>query len=285
MNKDPLFSIITPTFNRGYIIWKIIQSIQQQSLWDWELLIIDDGSTDNTKQVVAEFQKDTRVKYFYKNHENGSSARNYGLSKSKGKIITYVDSDDALYPNYLEIAYEFFKKNPKKIFATCNYNKRHELYDKESYLIDFADSSSSQKNHVELKDFYNWDVKTCGTGIFHTKEALNMGIQWDNSFVMLDDLDFLLQLGNKFPEGYMHIPYVLFEYLQKYGGDGICSNTPYGEQAEAFEKIFKKHKADPLMKDQKWYPEKVNKYRKLQKAFEKGQALDPKLKYFPKYKK
>lgn len=275
----PKFSIITTTFNRGYVVWKAIQSIQKQIYPYFELLVIDDGSTDNTEQVVAEFQKDPRIKYFKTKHLGGSAARNYGLKKSNGEIITYVDSDDHIYENYLSVALEYFKKYPKKIFATCNYNRRLELYEKNK-LVTFNKASSAQKLKVKLQDFYHWTVKTCGTGIFHRNKTIKDGIFWDTKLIMLDDLDFTLQLGRKYSDGFMHIPYVLFEYLQKFGGDGIVSNTSYYDQALAFEKIYKKHKDDPLMKGQKWYPSKVDHYKNLQKEFEKGKFPDPKYKHF-----
>lgn len=277
-----VFSIITATFNRGYVIWKTIQSIQKQIYPEWELLIVDDGSIDNTEQVVAELQKDSRIKYFKRKHEGGSAARNYGLKQAKGKIITYIDSDDPVYENYLSVAEEYFRKYPKKVFATCNYNRRLELY--ENYkLVDFVNSSSAQSLDVKLQDFYHWKVRTCGTGVFHKRIVVRNGIKWDTNFRMLDDLDFILQLGRISPKGYMHIPYVLFEYTQKYGGDSICSNTSYIDQGKAFEKIYKKHKNDPLMSGQTWYPERVERYKRLQKEFEAGKIPSPVYKYFPKH--
>lgn len=277
------FSIITPTYNRGYVLWKAIESVQKQTYPYWELLIIDDGSADNTQQVVAEFQKDPRIFYYKIKHSGGANARNHGLSHAKGEIITYLDSDEYLYENYLSVALEYFEKYPKKVFATCNYNRRLELYDENYHLLDFTEVSSAQKFNVSVQDFYNWEVKTCGTGVFHKRIVLKNGIRWDANFRMLDDLDFILQLGRKYPNGYMHIPFALFEYLQKYGGDSICSNTSYGETAQAFEKIYKKHKNDPLMKGQQWYPSKVLKYRELQKEFEKGKIPPPTYRYFPKH--
>ncbi len=277
-----LFSIVTPSFNRGYIIWKTIQSVQKQIYPNWEMIIVDDGSTDNTEQVVAEFQKDPRIKFFKTNRGGGSAARNYGLKRANGNIITYIDSDDPVYENYLSVAREFFKKNPKKIFATCNYNRRVELYENNK-LIDFTNSSSAQNLDVKLQDFYHWKVRTCGTGIFHKSIVIRKGVKWDKNFRMLDDLDFIMNLGKSFPNGYMHIPYVLFEYVQKFGKDGIVSNTSYVDQGKAFEQIFKKHKNDPLIKGQTWYPERVEKYKGFQQAFEKGNFPPPKYKYFPKY--
>src|SRR5580704_19397684 len=91
-----LFSIIIPTYNRGYILWKTIQSVQKQVYPYWELLIIDDGSTDDTEKVVAEFQQDPRILYEKRKNSGANKARNYGLEKAKGDLIAYLDSDDYL---------------------------------------------------------------------------------------------------------------------------------------------------------------------------------------------
>ena len=278
----PIFSVITATYNRGYVLWKTIESLQRQTYPYWELIIVDDGSTDSTEQVVAEFQKDPRIEYFRIKHSNGSCARNFGLKKAKGDIITYLDSDDYLYENYLSITLEYFQKYPKAIFAICNYNRRLELYENHK-LIAFDRMSSAQKLEVTLQDFYHWDVKTCGTSIFHKSKTIKDKIFWDPKFVMLDDLDFILQMGRKYPNGFLHIPYVLFEYLQKFGGDGIVSSTSYYDQGRAFEQIYDKHKNDPLMRGQQWYPEKVLQYKNLDKEARMGKIPSPQYKYFPKY--
>ena len=104
------FSIIIPTYNRGYILWKI----QAQKLSSWELLIIDDESTDDTKKGVQEFQKDPRIYYFYKSNGEVSSARNLGLNHAKSNIITYVDSDDSIFPDYLEVANKYLNQHLEK---------------------------------------------------------------------------------------------------------------------------------------------------------------------------
>lgn len=277
-----LFSIITPTFNRGYCIWKAIQSIQKQIYPFWELLVVDDGSSDNTALVVAEFQKDPRIKYFkLKEHTSGCIARNFGLDRAKGEIITYLDSDDTVYENFLSTALEYLEKNPKKVFAIPNYNRRIELYDKNFRLLDFTKVSSAQKTKITLRDFFHWKVKTCGTGIFHRRSVLRKGIRWDPEIKRAQDWDFIMQLGTKFPNGFIHIPYVLYEYLQKYGGDSMCSNGTYLDWADCFEKMYQKHKNSHLMKGQKWYPQRIKKYKRLQELFEKGKAVPPAFRYFP----
>ncbi len=96
-----MISIIMPTYNRGYIIKKSIESVLSQSYTDFELIIIDDGSTDNTEHVVGAFC-DARIVYIRNNKNNGACyARNIGLSKSKGEFIAFLDSDNIWDKNYL----------------------------------------------------------------------------------------------------------------------------------------------------------------------------------------
>jgi len=108
--SDILFSIVIPTYNRENFIVKTIQSVLSQSYSSFELLIIDDGSTDNTEKVVEKV-KDERIKYYKKKNAERGSARNYGTNKAEGDYITFLDSDDLLYPKCLEEANLFIASN------------------------------------------------------------------------------------------------------------------------------------------------------------------------------
>ena len=98
------FTIITPTFNREDMLQTTIKSVQAQTFTDWEMIIIDDGSTDNTEQIVKElFLKDERIKYFKKPNTGQADSLNVGASKASGEFLTFLDSDDEAYPNWLEV--------------------------------------------------------------------------------------------------------------------------------------------------------------------------------------
>lgn len=103
--KNPFFSVIVPSFNRAHMLPKAIESVLSQTFSDWELIIIDDGSTDNTKEVVEAY-KDNRIVYIYQENAERSAARNKGIAISRGKYICFLDSDDYYLENRLALLHE-----------------------------------------------------------------------------------------------------------------------------------------------------------------------------------
>lgn len=110
----PFFSIILPTYNRAHFLPKAIESVLAQTFEDWELVIVDDGSTDNTKEVVASY-RDPRIVYIYQENQERSAARNNGISQATGEYICFLDSDDYYLPVKLN---EYWKAIESKDPAT-----------------------------------------------------------------------------------------------------------------------------------------------------------------------
>ncbi|HLA58610.1 MAG TPA: glycosyltransferase family 2 protein, partial [Puia sp.] len=111
--KDqPFFSIIIPAYNRvGYLL-KSLNSILAQEFSGYEIIVVDDGSTDNTKEFIADLAAiNQSIKYFYKVNEERSIARNFGIMRASGTYVCFLDSDDLLYPNHLAVAYELLRTN------------------------------------------------------------------------------------------------------------------------------------------------------------------------------
>ncbi|APY07549.1 hypothetical protein BWZ20_04220 [Winogradskyella sp. J14-2] len=100
-------SIIIPAYNRADIIGDTLESIMAQTYTHWECIVVDDGSTDNTETVVKGYvQKDSRIQLYNRPKDRpkgGNAARNFGLEKSKGQLVNWVDSDDKLTPEHLEL--------------------------------------------------------------------------------------------------------------------------------------------------------------------------------------
>jgi len=116
-----LVSIIIPTKNRGHIINETLDSIICQTYTNWECIIVDDGSNDNTETIITTYiLKDARFKYYKRPNDypsGGNGARNYGFKKSKGTYVNWFDSDDIMYPNKIEIQVKAF--TGKLDFVAC----------------------------------------------------------------------------------------------------------------------------------------------------------------------
>lgn len=162
------FSIIIPTYNRAHMLTKTIESVINQTFSDWELIIVDDGSTDHTKELVASFiEKDARIKYIYQENAERSAARNNGIENASGEYICFLDSDDTYLPNNLKDWYDFLKKKSfPNCFAYCD------------MLID--DGENTTKSILELSKINKYDfiftnpivpLRVCISRIFFEKHS------------------------------------------------------------------------------------------------------------------
>lgn len=110
----PFFSIILPTYNRAHLLPRAISSALRQTFQDWELVIADDGSTDETANVVAEYlRQDQRIKFFVHEHCGLARTRNFGLQHAQGEYVTFLDSDDEYEPGHLQKRFEFLTSHPE----------------------------------------------------------------------------------------------------------------------------------------------------------------------------
>ncbi len=112
MNPQPLISIITPCYNYGKFLPETLENILEQTYQNWECIIVNDGSTDNTEEVCLSYVKiDERFKYIYQDNKGLSGARNTALNHAQGKYVQLLDSDDLLEPNKLNLQVQLFEVN------------------------------------------------------------------------------------------------------------------------------------------------------------------------------
>lgn len=108
--NDPIFSVIVPAYNKGEMLGNTISSVLAQKFADYEMIIVDDGSTDNTAEIVRAF-KDPRIRYYYQpNSGLPAAARNNGIKYSRGRYIAFLDADDVWYSDKLRRCYDVFNK-------------------------------------------------------------------------------------------------------------------------------------------------------------------------------
>ena len=113
--KMPVVSVIIPTYNRGWAVRDAIDSVLDQDFSDYELIVIDDGSTDNTMQILDTYGE--RIVVLYQKNKGVSAARNRGIAAASGRFIAFLDSDDIWLPKKLSSQIDFFKSNPDALIC------------------------------------------------------------------------------------------------------------------------------------------------------------------------
>ena len=107
----PKISVIIPLFNKGFIISETLQSVLVQTFTDFEIVIVNDGSTDNGFEVVSKFS-DNRINLFQQENKGAAAARNLGIEKATGELIAFLDADDYWFPNHLEEIFKLYTDFP-----------------------------------------------------------------------------------------------------------------------------------------------------------------------------
>ncbi len=274
------FSIITPTYNRAQYIEQAIQSIQNQTIADWEHIIIDDGSSDTTAEVVHALQaNDSRITYIKQTNSGAQPARNTGLAHAQGEYIVYLDSDDIAHPQLVEKIAEVLADS-KNIFGIPNHQRQKILLNTNGEVEKILPATVAHEKAIRLEDIYRSKIRTTSSGLFHRRSTVEKTIQWDPEIKRFQDWDFLMQLGNSYPNGFVYIPDVLVEYFERYGGNSMGSSATYQDWADGFAAMYQKHLHDTLLQGQDWYPRLVEKHLQRQHDFEAGIIPAPHLRYF-----
>ncbi|MBN1639415.1 MAG: glycosyltransferase family 2 protein [Ignavibacteriales bacterium] len=235
MNEKPTVSVIIPTYNRARLIGRSIQSVLNQTYQDFEIIVVDDGSIDNTREVIKEFQrKDKRINYI-KHDENkgGSAARNTGIKASRGEYIAFQDSDDEWLPEKLEKQMKMFEKVSLEIGVIYTGFWRMEE-DKREYIPSDKIIKKEGDIHTELlKENF---VTT--QSIVVRKECFGKAGMFEEDLPRLQDWELVLRLSK-----YYHFKYVDEPLLvSHHSPDSISSNNE--ALIRAYELIINKHHLD-----------------------------------------
>jgi glycosyltransferase involved in cell wall biosynthesis len=144
-NNNPLISVMMPTYNNAKYIKQAIESIYAQNYDNIEIIVVDDGSTDNTKEIVQQYKD---IKYFYTEHKGIPFARNLVLEKSKGEYIAVLDSDDYWLPNKLNTQMQYFKDHPD---CEIVFTKYKNIIDNENIKNDRITINEKNREEKEKK--------------------------------------------------------------------------------------------------------------------------------------
>ncbi len=196
--QDILFSIIIPTYNRSGMIGKAIESVLAQTYSHWELIIIDDGSTDNTREIAKRYN-DKRIKYYYQKNKGKSAARNKGIEMSKGDYLAFLDDDDYYLNDFL---FSFYKKikdnNFKKALYMCDVIEEEESGEKIYF--------SKNMKYIDNPPLFLWINSTNYLPFVTHRDAFQHNI-FDIRFPLGQDFHLLIRIAMNMPLYY--IPKIL----------------------------------------------------------------------------
>ncbi|MDO6566331.1 glycosyltransferase family A protein [Alteromonas sp. 1_MG-2023] len=181
----PLVSIILPTFNRAHFLEQAFHSLRAQEYTLYEVIIVDDGSTDNTKEVVASLSStlSQTVRYIYQNNQGPGVARQNGIDKASGEVVAFFDSDDEWLPEHLLAGVEVLQNFPECdwVYFAC---KRVEK-SKQCTLLDSTFYNNSQQNKLfsiaELRADNVYQLNSKKASIMQLQDGIDSGLQ--NSLV------------------------------------------------------------------------------------------------------
>jgi glycosyltransferase involved in cell wall biosynthesis len=179
--NNPLVSIIIPTYNRAHLIGETLDSVVAQTYENWECIVVDDGSTDSTEEVVAEYaNRDSRFQYHRRPSDRGkgaNSCRNYGFKKCKGEYVNWLDSDDIIDSNKIEMQITQLLKHDLATIAICRWGF-------------FTSNLEDADMETEFKVYKNFDT------IVDFIDALALSGGFLPSHAYLISRDLVFQAGN-----------------------------------------------------------------------------------------
>lgn len=182
MNDQPLVSVVIATYNMGQYLPEAIDSVLAQSWQNLEVIVVDDGSTDDTSQRVERFGNDGRVKYFPTENQGQPRAKNRGLKEANGDFIAFCDADDIWDPEKLKVQMPLFEhKNIGVVYSEVSYIDQYgNQVDKNQ---PYERHSGSVTNNLIIKNFVPFGTavirKECVERNGRFDENLPMGIDWD----------------------------------------------------------------------------------------------------------
>lgn len=195
-------SVVIPTYNRAHCIERSINSVLNQTYKDFELIIVDDGSLDNTESLVSSIiEKDSRVRYERKENGGAADARNYGIEASKHEYIAFQDSDDVWLPKKLEKQVKYLEEHPDILF--CYHRVRYPIGDGRAFIIPDDKTNPKDCNGDIFKRIMKDNLIGCPALIANKDLLIEVG-GFDVSLKALEDYDLAIRLTKGRKAGYIN---------------------------------------------------------------------------------
>lgn len=233
MSSPPAVSVVIATYNRANYLRDTIDSVLGQRFQNFELIVVDDGSTDETREVVASYG--TRVQFIYQENQGPSAARNLGVRQARAEWIAIQDSDDLCAPNHLETLYGYIKTHPDcgMVFANGSYLDGPE-HNRDT-IIPKTKSLRLAKRGVRLEDLFDKSIVRLQAALI-SKHCYDEIGGHDESLRICMDLDLAFRLFSRYPVAYLDE--VVFSYRRHSGNMGANQELRLSENIRVIEKLL-----------------------------------------------
>ncbi|MEB2784730.1 glycosyltransferase family 2 protein [Algoriphagus persicinus] len=235
--KEDLVSIVLPTYNRAHLVSRAINSVINQTYLNWELIIVDDFSKDDSISVIKSYLKDDRIK-LYENKVNlgGSGSRNIGIFHSRGEFVTFLDSDDEYLPDKVKLQVELFKTSKIENLGVVNcgrFDQRNgQIYNK--WIPKF-------RGDVTIPLLSKDKVGSNTSLLMVSREVLDDEIRFDENMPAGQDWDFLIRICLEFNMDFVDQNLVIIHH---HDGPRVYNNLSairaYQLQLEKYNHLLKK---------------------------------------------
>ncbi len=198
-----LISVIIPTYNRKNFLKIAVESVLNQTYKNFELIIVDDGSTDDTENLIKSYN-DERIIYWYQKNRGASAARNTGISIANGYYIAFLDSDDRWKPEKLEIQYQAMEEHPEFMLSHTE-----EIWYRNGKIL-----NPKKKHKKQHGDIFKQSLQLCAISmstVMVKKELFNLIGLYDEKLEVCEDYDMWLRVTSQYPVLLIDLPLTLKE--------------------------------------------------------------------------
>ncbi len=199
-SKIPLVSVIIPTYNRAWVLKEAIDSVLAQEFKDFELIVVDDGSTDNTGEILDSYEQDILV--LRQSNKGVSAARNRGIDAAEGRLIAFLDSDDLWLPRKLSSQVDFFNSNPAAVI-----NQTEEIWVRNGVRV-----NPKTRHHKFSGMIFERSLALClvsPSAVMIKKNLFSEVGVFDENLPACEDYDLWLRISCRYPVDLIETPLIM----------------------------------------------------------------------------
>ena len=237
---SPRVSVVVPTYNRAHVLGESVASLLAERDVDLEVVVVDDGSTDGTAELLAGFG-DRRVRPLLRPHAGIAAARNAGIAAARAPYIAFHDSDDVALPGRLAVPLAFLAAHPEIDLVIQNGRMQPPEGDpdgREEPWIKPSVARTLAARPIGVAEVFRWNLGQL-QGMCFTRRALDATGPLDPSFTILDDLDLVLRVTLRFGAVFLDVP--AFAYRQHAAGVARDRERIREEAIRLAEKLVREH--------------------------------------------